>query len=954
MRTSLPREGLLQRLAGRAHVLICAPSGYGKTRLLQQYEQATPGSVYLSAGMDWTFQELLNAAAHAASMTAPARSLEDLASHGVRTLLIDDLHRLPDTTTTPLFTHLHNTTLKVIGAAYHSQYPLVHQMLAKDRILLLSSQDLAFTREEILSIEQGTLPAHTLGWPSVCALSGTAHFSLPNYLDDLISLLPVDAQGQLNALGEPAAVDALVLEWELSGQRRAVLNSGFPLIDWEGRFVMHPLMVNRLFNRPVARPLNTSSMYELYLRMAKSAPDATGTNLVLETYFRQFGETDASPRAGITMLRVLPYEQLSPGLRDRLADLLITTQNLDKAEKIIDYQRMNQQESSLTHVAQARLANYRSDIPALKAHSQRALETALTLEEKSRAMGMLSLYYTRTEGADYAMALKLAEDRYEVALQSGSLREELSSVWTYINAYQYAGRIDLGIAVARRGRQRGQGQQQLAATIVPILNEFADQLKATGEYAEALEVIQEALRMNEEEPTTSEPYTLFTRGLIYLEMRRDEDAHQAFLQSIKSFKETQIAAGLLMPYAFLAFLQWRQEWFEETEHTYEEMQRLLKQIGVRRDYVEWRAYVPLVNGVFYLGRRNPERALQEFREVQIQGHETYDSVLLTIMLICKVEMELRGTVPQEDMDTLVSILDFVPQNEHILSAYAPDFKVVLEHFVDQGFHADRFQKVLKQRNQTPIAKPSYHIHVTTMGDAPQIVINDTVLHTRNNWAIYTLAYLILQPTLPNGTRRYVTSSVLAADVYGGQKSQAQSSLAFLRSDLGSRDPELPEDLLSPRRDRHGYRINVASHLKVTIDVDDYLSRRFSPTNPDLQELWKLMREYKPFLRTRELTKDESFASRINDELLARFKAVVMHVQQTEVLLGRPQMALLAVLLYLRHDMDYEVIDAMNSLVQEHKIMHVEMERLFTSAQGDDEDEFQALVATFISVLNTAS
>ena len=79
----------------------------------------------------------------------------------------------------------------------------------------------------------------------------------------------------------------------------------------------------------------------------------------------------------------------------------------------------------------------------------------------------------------------------------------------------------------------------------------------------------------------------------------------------------------------------------------------------------------------------------------------------------------------------------------------------------------------------------------------------------------------------------------------------------------------------------------------------------------------------------------------------------MHVQHTELLLGRPQMALLAVLLYLRHDMDFEVIDVMNSLVQEHKIMHVEMERLFTSAQGDDEDEFQALVATFINVLNAS-
>lgn len=953
MRPSLPREGLLRRVAGRHHVLICAPSGYGKTRLLQQYEQATPGSVYLSAGMTWTYQDLLNAATRAAGLSTVATSLEDLAAHGIGTLLIDDLHRLPDTTTTPLFTELHSVTLKVIGAAYHSQYPLVHQMLAKDRILLLSSQDLAFSQDEILAIDQGSLPLQTLGWPSVCALSGTAHFSLPNYLDDLISLLPIDAQAQLNAVGEPAAVDALVLEWELSGQRRSVLNSGFPLIDSDGRFAIHPLMVNRLFNRPLARPLNTSSMYELYLRMAKSAPDAHGTNLVLETYFRQFGETDASPRAGITMLRVLPYEQLSPPLRDRLADLLITTQHLDKAEKIIDYQRMSQQESSLTHVAQARLANYRSDIPALRAHSQRALDTAQTLEEKSRAMGMLSLYYTRTEAADYAMALKLADERYEVALQSGSLREELSSVWTYINAYQYAGRIDLGISIARRHWARGQGQQQLAATIVPILNEFADQLKATGEYAEALEVIQEALRMNEEEPTTSEPYTLFTRGLIYLEMRRDEDAHQAFLQSIKSFKETQIAAGLLMPYAFLAFLQWRKEWFEETEHTYEEMQRLLKQIGVQKDYVEWRAYVPLVNGVFYLGRRNPERALQELRDVQIDGHESYDSVLLTILLICKTELDLRGAVPAEDVDTLVRVLDYVVQNEHILSAYAPDFESVLEHFVARGIHTERFEKALKQATQEPISKPSYHIHVITMGDAPQIIINDTVLHTRNNWVIYTLAYLILQPFLPNGTRRYVTSSVLAADVYGGHKGQAHSSLAFLRSDLGSRDPELPEDLLSPRRDRHGYRINVASHLKVTIDVDEYLSRRFSPSNPDLQDLWKLMREFRPFLKERELTKDESFASRINDELIARFKAVVMHVQHTELLLGRPQMALLAVLLYLRHDMDFEVIDVMNNLVQEHKIMRVEMERLFTSAQGDDEDEFQALVATFINVLNAS-
>lgn len=947
MKPPVTRDALLARLSSARHALLCGPSGYGKSTLLRQYAERVTTSAYVTASDASTAASLCGAA------SAGCATLKDLERAGVTALLVDDLGRMPLQGVTDLFRQLGSAGLQVICADYHSHYPFVQQLLAKGDLLLLTTSALAFTQEESAG-QCAKLPyVQTAGWPSVVRLSGSAHFDLASYLDDLIAVLPETVQEQLNTVTDSAAADALVVEWEVNGQRGSVLSSGFPLIDGGGRFIIHPLMVSRLTNRLTNRPPSTSSTFDLYFSMARGMADVGKRNHILESYFSLFGETDASTRASINMLTIMPFQELTPPLRDRLADLHVTARQTEDAERILAYQRATQQVSSLTYTVLARVANYNNDIPALNAYSQQALETASTPIERSRALGMLSLAMTRTEGGRYEEALELAEQRYQVALKSESPREEISSYWSLINAYQYLGRVEAGITAARRARLKGQGQRQLAPVLLPVLNELADQLKAKGEYTEALEVIQEALSLNEGEPTNSMPYTLFTRGLIYLELGRNDDAHQTLLQSIEGFKIAQIWSGLLLPYAFLAFVQWRQGWFEDTEATYEATRLVVERLSMRADYVEWRAYVPLVEGIYHIGQQQPERALAALRTVLVKGHEVYDSVLLTLLLICHLELELSGAVPLEDAQAFIDVLDVVADlNDQTLRAYAADFTPVLRYLISVGFYPERLSAALQGHAEPVPAKPSYRIEVTTLGGLG-ITVNGEPIATENHYPVYTLAYLALQPTMLDGHRRYVTSSMLADDLYAGQRPTAQSSVSFLRRALHRRDPELGEELLSPRGDRHGYRLRTDARLHVSVDVDVYLGLRFTPSNPDISDLWELMRNYRPFFELRALTSDSAFVTDLNERLLRRFKKVSLGVMEAELIMQRPQSALLALLLYLRHDQDYEVIDSLTGLLEQYPSSAVQVSQLITAIQLEDDDVFQSLVESAIQALAAA-
>lgn len=237
MNFNVMRTHLLSRLAEKKHFLVCAPSGFGKSILLEQYAQNDTAAVFLDAGE--VSEKLL------------MKKVQD----SQKIIIVDNADRLSRASIGQLISTPVNER-RFILALRHSNYPKVQFNRQKRTLDILQPNDLAFTKEELKKLLKTTdveeVYGKTLGWTYPATLFHDP-IGLEAYLDDLIGELPKELY---NFLVEFFVVRNL----QNVDQMRTfeIIETGFPLL-LEGKFLLHPLMYNHLSKAQDFKVLNTSS-----------------------------------------------------------------------------------------------------------------------------------------------------------------------------------------------------------------------------------------------------------------------------------------------------------------------------------------------------------------------------------------------------------------------------------------------------------------------------------------------------------------------------------------------------------------------------------------------------------------------------------------------------------------------------------------------------------------------
>lgn len=913
----IERPRLYALLDTDQHVMLCGPLGYGKSVLLRQYTAVRQNTRMVSARRNSKDVNTLLGA-----VLPGATTLDDLAAAGVTTLIIDSAHLAPAALIETLLQQAQaQDDLRLIIAVRHSSYAGFQPMLRRNTIRVLTNTQLAFTRDEAAHATRGldTYAAH-LGWPVVVSGQESAHFELNEFLQDAVMDLPGNFQETLKEAVRSNNLPGLLLDWKIAGHLPGIANLGFPLIEQAGSLIVHPILTEHLAGHeaPAAITRGVSEALRSHLQLVRNTDNLTQRKMIVESYFAAHGEDEPSIQARIELLESVPRNEMSARQRDRLARFLISVGRMNDAQLLLDVQRGRHAETGQTYFSLARVANYRNELPAMKDFLKTARSLVTGDAELSKILGMESLLETRLSGGDLTRALALAEERHSVASRSGLLYEELASYWNIANAHQYLGNLQGAANAAQAGLERARNHPHQDNIMLDLLVILSDTLKSLGRHDEALESIQESLTFNENDAETAYsgvPYAYFTRGLVYLELGQNHDAVASFQVATQHFGLRENLAGVLLPLSFQAYAEWRLGWTESLLKTHTALTHVTKKIRIKAEYVEWQAYVPLVEGLYHLSRHEPQWALEELRKTRIEGHEMYDSVLLSVLLMLQIQLK-GGVFNPQDAAVLLRLLDFTTAPDDItLVAYADDFEDVVRAMIDHGPQPERFRKVLAHPRPKAGAKPHYHVTLQTMTPQPTISINGVRLPATNLYPVYTLAYLTYKHARNNA--EWVSSDMLAQELYADHKGNAQSSVSYLRTALTQRDQEIEQDLLSAKNDRRGYRLTPKPHVTVEMDVFGYLSPAFSDANPDEETLWQMLRDIQPFLQTRkDPTRPVSpFILEVNKDLRKQAKAVARHLETQARQHGHERRAALALALYLRFDQnDYDLIHEIATLI----------------------------------------
>ncbi|MFC6662529.1 hypothetical protein [Deinococcus multiflagellatus] len=532
-------------------------------------------------------------------------------------------------------------------------------------------------------------------------------------------------------------------------------------------------------------------------------------------------------------------------MRDIYASYLITNGKTQDAEYVLLKQREFEADTSRTYILLGRLASRANNLETWAQVLHMALERAQTNEDYSRYYAYLSNYYVRCNR--YEDAEEAAQTNLQYAIRSRSLSQHFNALSNVAYARQMKGNmlgakdsVLEGLDLAER-----EGNRFLPHATY-MMYQLSEILKDTGEFDGALDLIQRGLSIQHAN-LASVPYLYNTRGLIYMEFGRLEDALMAFEASIEAFTARRNVLGLLMPHTFATYALYRLGWLERIAEHRRALRDVVHRVtATRAEYTEPDAYLPLVEGIHGLVRGEHENALAAFESIALQGRETYDSVLLSLLLAGRVRVQ-QGTYTRAHAEQLVAILDKRGSSTDVTARmYRGDFEEVYRACLELGVAPERFRRILE------IPEPQ----------------------------------LAERPAYPLDPRR-----------------NAQKSMSMLRHLLKQLDPEVERSLLSLKHDPRGYRTEqtLAVHLKA--DIDPYLSVDFSPENSNRMELEGLLSHIAAFLPG---LPESVFAQQVNAVLEDRTVAVALHLAQSYEQQGEFQSAARVLLLGLRFVPDPEL------------------------------------------------
>lgn len=845
-----PRGRLLALIGERTHVAVCAPSGYGKTTLLEAVQASTTRETRFFSPDEHSADILLQLMAE-----QPAR------------LIVDDGHLLREDLIVNLLA-LDPRTTQVIIALRHLFYPSVPALRVGRKLSVIDSTALAFTADEIVRLGASPSTAEellrsTLGWPSLTLLAMNPYFELGEYLESFVTTLPDDL---LPLVGDLAQLEQWGTASLIKRERvklAQLLNTGFPLIHQEMDLIIHPVM------KALVQEY-TESSYEIessQLRLLQELMDDRSPPFQklarVEHFFKHGGDDDQNISQKVTLLSEFDRADLSPSLRDTFAYYLISSGNTKEAESLLIYQQSLRTTSTRTFTFLARIAARNNDLVRYKEYLKLAFEAVQDDSDRVRAYISEEYYYMYTD--DLARALRSATNAYEAGARSGNVELYIYSLHALAHVQQLSSLPQAALKSLNEGLRVTEGQGQKFPRMMVLLHAASAELcKDQALYEEALAHIQAGLNMQLVTSIPNVPFLYAIRGLIYLEMGLYEDALDALKYSSELYLKASDHHGNLYPQSFLIYVYYLLGQHEQISSLFEQVRQLKESstdVSIREDQV----FYPLVEGIWYLSMQDERNAVKAFRAISLSERTlTFDSTLLNSILLSGLLIEHRQFT-DEDYARLKTILD-ARNSDRSVAAYAKFSPALFGHLAELGYEPERARAITvwAQSMTGPRAKPLNRITLHTMGRV-SLEINGNVCSptSRSLDAFYVFAYLIHK-------QDWVSSDELGMALFPSVKEprrRAQQAMSDLRKLLSISDHEVAQ-LLSKHNPSFGYRIEQRPGFELEVDFARFL--QLDPATAPRQDLEAFVEQYQPSMPLC----NGSFAEEINRQLGDQLTAVI--------------------------------------------------------------------------------
>lgn len=891
----LVRERLVEQVrASPAHVLLCAPTGYGKSVLLEQLHEVMPNSVLLTATRE---------------DRAPA-ILTRMTQAGARVCLVDDAHLLdPDTVTALLGQPVPD--VRFVLAVRHQAYRQLVNLWQRRKLLLLDAEHLAFTAEDLHALDRSLnapdVLRRTLGWPAMVSVERLPLASMQTYLADLLEAVPDEDRRALLEVAGTGWWDRALLEWQRAGDLPRLLNSGVPVVTQGGQLVVHPALRQALEEEVGGGAQLVRPPDEGLQTFLEAIPHATPAHRValMERYFARHGEDDLDIPLKLDLLGSVDVRRLTPHLRDLLASYLTTSREVDSAQHVLFLQQDLGTDTTYTHTLLGQIASLRNDFLAFGEHLALARKRAVTDLDWARYHGSHAMYLMRLNR--YEEALEATEQYHRAALRTGRMDLHISALSQNAYVRYFAGLVQRArdtayeaLALAEREGLR------FAPQLALVLYNLAEISKDAGNHLEAMTLVQKGLALTSHSPTNTTPFLYNTRGLIYLEYGQFREAVESFEAAIAVFRgRPGNTAGLLLPHTYAAYALHRLGHQEEMLAHVRALREVAQRVSAgQAEYAEHQAYLPLAEGLARLALGQPEQALAAFDDVLTEGTLGYDSVLLTRLEAARVRVE-QGTFTAREASQLVEVLNARCSGEDVTARmYADAYRAVYLACAELQVHPERFRRLASATGAVPAAPPTHTLRLTTLGRVT-LEVNGVRVVTRSLAPLYALVYLHSQGD-------WITTDALGEQLFRGRadaRAAAFKSISELRRLLQELDHEVERRLLSPPRDPRGYRLEPGASVRVEVDVQAYLGEAFTPEGGDPEHQLTLLQNLAVFLPRL----DCPFAAGMNAVLADRAVQVARHLSGVYRARGEGDVAVAAVLYALRFTPDPELAWLLDTL-----------------------------------------
>ena len=929
----LQRTRLLdQMLAAPGHVLLCGPSGYGKTVLLEQLASSLQTAARITASPTDTVASLM-------ARVSAAQSEQQVC-------LIDDAYLLPSEEVAALL-KVPPTLCRMVLAVRHIQYPRVQLLLQKRQLVVLDAAELAFSMDELTALQEPdtsrNLWEQTLGWPALVDIRLSSHGNLVGYLNDLLEDVDSHAHELLIDVATQDRWESFMLVIQHEGQLASLLGCGFPIVPIHGQLKIHPAMRQHLQER-VGLGIEDTHQQDTELRdLLELSGRLKSDEMVtlIQGFFTRHGEDDSKMEEKLQMLDSVPLLSLPAPLRDVYANYLITTGQHQHAEYVLLKQQELGTDTSRTYVLIGRLAAKWNKLDTWAQALEMARERATTDEDFSRYYAYLSNYHMRCNR--YDLAEQAAERNLEYALRARNLSQHFGALSNVAYARQMKGNVmgarDALLEALDLAEREG---DRYIPQISYLVFQLSEVLKDVGDFDNALDLIERGLRI---QPLnlSSTPYLYNTRGLIYLEFGRLEEAMVSFEAAIEGFHTRNNVVGLLMPHTFAAYTLYRLGWLDRiAEHSLALRDVVSRITASSAEYTEPDAYIPLVEGLALLAKGDVMGAMDVLESISLEGRLTYDSVLLATLLAGKIRVA-QSCYTLEQARLLLRILDARGSTTDVTARmYRAEFGEVYQACLALKVQPERFRRILEIPEPELAIRPAYPIHLITLSRI-SLIAAGTEYNLNPAYAAYALAYLHLK-------RGWKTAASMGDALYNhtsDPRRNAQKSISLLRRLLQQLDPEVEQTLLSARNDPRGYQVECSDQVHLDADVDRYLSEEYSPQNANTGELENLLAQIAVFLPG---LPDSAFALEINSLLEDRTTAVALHLAEVYKRQGDAKGVARVLLLGLRFVSALELSDALNQIVPELKTAaHFPVRSVLRLVQ-EDGDNLGDLITDALSVI----